>query len=131
MARIQYELFLQILTENPRSCDEIEVRIGGEPTVFGYLPVTYSFAGDHWFRTEHKCPFWVGRCDYPGGVDFYTAHELLNYPLFEGRSFHMVWHLLEFDSAAGMPIDLWLQQQPISGICYDDDQDLWYLPETE
>lgn len=127
MARIQWALFWRILTENPRSCDEIEGRIDGGYTIFGYLR-EYSECRDGVWRTVRpEKPFWIGDCDVPDGVSFATAAELADAPVFGGKSMLEIWPLMEIDGAAGMPVDVWMEQMPIPGIRYDAARDLYDL----
>ena len=128
MARIQWELFWRILTENPHSCDEIEARIDGEYTIFGYLKEAKAWQGWRWVTTHYDRPFWIGDCDIPNGVDFATAEELVNAPVFGGKSMREVWPQMEIDGAAGMPVEAWMAQQPIPGMIYEAAQELWRLP---
>lgn len=130
MARIQWELFWQILKENPRSCDEVEGRIGGEYTIFGYLKEYRNWRSWGWETVYPANPFWIGDCDVPDGVGFATAEELVNAPVFDGKSMREVWLLMEIDGAAGMPVEVWMEQQPFLGVAYDAEQDLYFLPES-
>ena len=129
MARIQWALFWRILTENPRSCDEIEGRIDGEYTIFGYLREYSECRGSVWKTVRPEKPFWIGDCDIPGGVSFLTAEELVNAAVFGGKSMREIWPLMEIDGAAGMPLEVWMEQMPFPEIGYDTVQDCFYLPE--
>lgn len=130
MARIQWELFWRILTENPRSCDEVEGRIDGEYTIFGYLREYREWRGGVWKTVRPERPFWIGDCDVPDGAGFLTAEELVNAPVFGGKSMREIWPLMEIDGAAGMPVEVWMEQQHITGIQYDEERDLYHLHES-
>ena len=130
MARIQWALFWRILRENPGCCDEIEGRIDGEYTIFGYLREYSECRGGVWKTVRPEKPFWIGDCDVPDGAGFLTAEELVNATVFGGKSMREVWPLMEIDGAAGMPVEVWMEQMPILGIQYDAARDLYYLPES-
>ena len=129
MAHIQWNLFWRILTENPNCCDEVKGRIDGEYTIFGYLRVYRECRGGVWKTVWPEKPFWIGDCDVPDGAGFLTAEELVNAPVFSGKSMREIWPLMEIDGAAGMPVEVWMEQQPFPGIVYDTVQDCYYLPE--
>lgn len=130
MAGIQWELFWRILTENPRSCDEVEGCIDGVYTIFGYLREYLEWRSWGWETVYPANPFWIGYCDVPDGVGFETAEQLVNAPVFGGKSMRNVWPQMEIDGVAGMPVDIWMEQQPFPGIFYDAVQDFYFLPES-
>lgn len=128
MARIQWELFWRILTENPDCCDEVECSVDGEYTIFGYLPEIRQAGKPGVVHNDR--PFWVGYCDYPNGNDFPTAKEFVNTPLYSGKTIREAWPQFEVDGWLCGDCEDWLAHSGIPGIQYDAAQDLFYLPES-
>lgn len=125
--RIQYQIIRRIMDEWPASLDEIEIMIGDFYSIFGYLREYVEGGRIGKSRKQPDRPFWVGYCDIPDGASFLTAEELVNAPLYSGRSLREVWDEVDIICAAGMPPEIWLEQMNIPGIQYDAAQDLWYL----
>lgn len=40
---------------------------------------------------EYEKPYWVGYCDVEGGCEFKTASELVNAPIYNGKSLKSRW----------------------------------------
>lgn len=125
--RVQYQMIRRIMDECPESLDEVEIMIGDSYSIFGYLREYLEIGRFGMIRKQPECPFWVGDCDIPDGASFPTAEELVNAPLYKGRSLREVWDEVDIICAAGMPPEIWLEQMNIPGIQYDAAQDLWYL----
>jgi len=100
---LSFELFLKIFEEG-NQIDE---------TVF--------FFADDEKETEHYLgylqsgpipgkPYWAGYCDYPDGFECATAEELLNAPIFDGKSIFDRWDNVRVCRIGGIPIDLWLKR---------------------
>ncbi|MCH5273452.1 MAG: hypothetical protein J1E35_07240 [Lachnospiraceae bacterium] len=62
---------------------------------------------------EYDKPYWVGYCDIPNGCEFYTAYEMLNAKIFDGKSIIDRWEHLVFVSIGGIRLDEWLN-------CFND-----------
>lgn len=54
-------------------------------------------------------PYWVGYCDVPDGCEFDTAYELLNAPIYDGRSLRERWENVVFEEIGGLSVDDWLK----------------------
>ena len=130
MARIQWELFWRILTDNPDCCDEVECRVNGEYTIFGYLPEAYWHDGVATKAVKNEFPFWVGYCDEPDGACFRTAEEFVSTPLYGGKTVKEMWPQFEIDGWLCGDCKDWLEHTGISGITYDVVQDMYCLLES-
>lgn len=62
----------------------------------GYLP-------------QYDKPYWVGYCDVENGAEFATAEELVNAPIFNGRSLKSKWHDVRICGIEGISLDDWLE----------------------
>lgn len=58
---------------------------------------------------EYKTPYWIGYCDIKGGSEFYTASELLNAKVFNGKSIKDRWEHLIIEHIGGIPLESWLE----------------------
>lgn len=58
---------------------------------------------------KYDKPYWVGNCDIPDGCSFYTARELLNAKIFDGRSIGERWEHMVFIAVGGIRIEDWLE----------------------
>ena len=58
---------------------------------------------------QFPLPYWAGYCDIPNGCEFQTAEELVNAPIYNGRSLAERWEAVCFTSLDGMPLEEWLQ----------------------
>lgn len=62
----------------------------------GYLP-------------QYEKPYWIGCCDIEDGCEFETAYELVNAPVFDGRSLKERWNEAVIVSIEGIPFEQWLK----------------------
>lgn len=62
----------------------------------GYLP-------------QYEEPYWVGGCDIEGGCSFKSATELVDAPIFDGKTFREQWNNVVIYNIEGCGIDDWLQ----------------------
>ncbi len=60
----------------------------------GYLP-------------KYSEPYWVGYCDIEGGCEFKTAQELVDAPIFDGRSLRDRWNEVVICHIEGLSLDEW------------------------
>jgi len=84
------ERFLEFFTENPRFLGEFGFRFASDPI----SPKQPGFCRERmigWSK-EWARPFWIGGCDIDGGADFPSAEELINAPVFSGRSMKDRWN---------------------------------------
>ena len=62
----------------------------------GYLP-------------EDEKPYWAGYCDIEDGCEFKTADELVNSPIYDGKSLKSRWDKVVIVSIEGLDRDDWMQ----------------------
>lgn len=62
----------------------------------GYLP-------------QYEKPYWIGYCDIADGCEFKSAYELVNAPVFDGRSLKERWNEAVIISIEGIPYEQWLK----------------------
>ena len=67
-----------------------------EEHYLGYLP-------------QYDKPYWVGYCDIVGGCDFKTAEEMVNAPIFDGKSLKDRWSCVVICSIEGLSYEDWLE----------------------
>jgi len=62
---------------------------------------------DHYIGCFMDCnkPYWAGYCDIPNGTEFYTADELVNAPIYDGRSIKERWSEVRIIYMGGLTID--------------------------
>ena len=80
----------------------------------------FYFASDptqtwHYIGVFPNCarPFWAGLCDIAGGSDFDTAEELIDAPIYDGRSLRSRWDEVRIVSIWDRPLDNWMLANPI------------------
>ncbi len=54
-------------------------------------------------------PYWIGYCDIKDGADFWTAEELVNAPIFNGKSLKDKWEYVCICGIEGLPLDDWFE----------------------
>ena len=67
-----------------------------EEHYLGYLP-------------EYEKPYWAGYCDIEDGCEFKTADELVNAPIYDGKSLKSRWDKVVIVSIGGLDRDDWMQ----------------------
>ena len=67
-----------------------------EEHYLGYLP-------------QYDKPYWVGYCGIVGGCDFKTAEEMVNAPIFDGKSLKDRWSCVVICSIEGLSYEDWLE----------------------
>lgn len=65
-----------------------------EECYLGYLP-------------QYEKPYWAGYCDVKDGCEFETADELVNAPIYDGRSLKSRWDNVTIISIEGLSVDDW------------------------
>ncbi|MGB4659904.1 MAG: hypothetical protein WBI07_12030 [Mobilitalea sp.] len=70
-----------------------------EEHYIGYLP-------------DFETPYWVGYCDIPDGCEYYTAEELVNAKIFNGKSLKEQWLNIRIISIWGLGLDDWIKSCP-------------------
>lgn len=58
---------------------------------------------------QFEKPYWAGYCDIPDGCEFSTAYELLNAPIYNGRSIKDRWENVVFENIGGISTEDWLR----------------------
>lgn len=61
------------------------------------------------YRPEYKKPYWVGYCDIKDGCEFKTASELVEAPIFNGKSLKSRWKQVVIVSIEGLSEDDWME----------------------
>jgi len=61
------------------------------------------------YMPEQERPYWVGYCDLPGGCDFKSAVELVNAPIFDGKSLKDRWDNVIICGIEGCSLDDWMK----------------------
>ena len=61
------------------------------------------------YTGNYKKPYWAGYCDIPDGAEFFTASELLNAPIYYGKSIKERWDSVIFENISGFYIGNWLE----------------------
>lgn len=66
---------------------------------------------DHYlgFLPEFDKPYWTGYCDVPDGTEYYTAEELVNDKIYDGKSLKERWNEVRICSIEGVCLDDWLK----------------------
>lgn len=64
----------------------------------GYLP-------------EYEKPYWSGYCDIPDGTEYKTAEELINAPIWNGKSLKERWEDVRICHIEGISLNEWLKQK--------------------
>lgn len=62
----------------------------------GYLP-------------QFKKPYWVGYCDIEDGCEFESAKELVEAPIFDGKSLRERWNSVVIWSIGGTCLEDWIK----------------------
>lgn len=98
MEILEYQLFMQALKEG-KHIDETSFYFcddqSREEHFLGFLP-------------QYDKPCWIGYCDIPGGVEFQTAEELLQSPIFDHCSLKDRWQEVRFLQVGGIPLEEWI-----------------------
>ncbi len=58
---------------------------------------------------EYETPNWIGYCDIKDGCEFYTASELLNAKVFNGKSIKDRWEHIIIEQIGGISLKDWLE----------------------
>ena len=86
MTPFDFDYFLKILTIG-KHIDETTFYFSDDPDE------TERYLG---FLPQYEQPYWVGYCDIPDGAEFYTAEELLNAKIYNGKSIKERWSTVCF-----------------------------------
>ena len=62
--------------------------------------------------SSQENPYWVGYCDIDGGCDFESAAELVNAPIFNGRTLKERWDKVIICEIEGCGLDDWMKCFP-------------------
>ena len=87
---------------------------------FSYEKFLWILERDHMFLVDEtrfyfnddadKSEHYLGcYCDVPDGCEFDTAYELLNAPIYDGRSLRERWENVVFEEIGGLSVDDWLK----------------------
>lgn len=78
--------------------------------------------GEHYLGYLPKCEksYWVGYCDIEGGTDFHSAAELVEAPIYHGKSLKERWNHVIIISIEGMCFEDWekycLRKEPVPSL---------------
>lgn len=66
---------------------------------------------EHMIGCIRKCdrPYWIGYCDIPDGCEFYTALEMLEAKVFNGKSIKERWNEIELITIGAINYNEWLE----------------------
>ena len=64
------------------------------------------------YISEQEKPYWVGYCDIDGGCEFKSATELVNAPIFNGRTLRERWNKVIVCHIEGCGLDDWMKYIP-------------------
>ncbi len=98
MDTLDYPFFLNLLKNNGTWLDETHFYFADDPDKterwLGFLP-------------KFDEPYWIGGCDIPDGASYLTAEELLEAPVFDGRSLRERWPQVRILSIMGLSLEDW------------------------
>lgn len=99
------EVFLDVFTDNPMLLNESEFRFASDP-ISPKQPGYCSGYTIGWIGETEK-PYWIGGCE---GQDaqFSSAEELMNAPVFGGKSLRERWDDILWLSLMSIPPDEWM-----------------------
>ena len=100
------EKFLEIFTSEPRLLNESEFRFASDPISPkqpGYC--TERMIG--WMSNQSK-PYWIGGCDNDADAQFSSAEELMDAPVFGGKSLRERWDEIMLHSLMSINPDEWM-----------------------
>ena len=93
-----YDFFLNLLKNNGTCLDETRFCFTDDPMRterwLGYLP-------------QRDKPYWVGGCDTPNGASYRTSEELMESPIFDGKSLRERWPQMRVLGAMGLGLEDW------------------------
>ena len=75
----------------------------------------FCFEGDeteHYigFLSKYEKPYWAGLCDIKNGCEFNTAEELVNAPIYSGKSLLERWNEGVICTIEGLDLEVWLSE---------------------
>ena len=102
MDRLEFSYFYKQLVVG-KWINETQFYFADDPNeidrFLGYLP-------------QDELPYWVGYCDIKGGTEFRTAEELINAPIFNGKSLKERWNMVRIVSIEGISLGDWITSVP-------------------
>lgn len=102
MDRLDYDYFFRLL-KNGKYINETCFYFADEPEeeerYLGYIE-------------GHEQPYWVGLCDIPDGCSFATAEQLIQAPIYHGRSLKARWDAVRIVEIEALSLDEWLEYYP-------------------
>lgn len=100
MGQLSYEEFLRIFEhDDAYPIDETSFHFESEPREEHFLGCL----------REYEKPYWAGYCDIPDGAEFFTAAELLEAPIYGGRSIKDRWREVVLDNIGGISAESWTE----------------------
>ena len=61
------------------------------------------------YLSEFDYPYWIGDCDIEDGCEFKTAEELVNVPVYDGKSLAERWDMVRIMNIEGICLEDWLK----------------------
>ena len=122
-----YDYFRNALIRHADKMNETTFYFKNNPTdrvsvlpdicIIGYIPTMPPMLSQlttdpaTWQPRINPRPYWAGDgCDCDHGADFETADELLNAPIYGGKSIKELWDSVEVLTLGGYDIDVWIRQ---------------------
>lgn len=100
MDTLDYDFFLDLLKKNGTWLDETHFCFVDDPEQMerwlGCIP-------------RYDKPYWIGGCDISGGVSYHTAEEMMEAPVFGGKSLRERWAQVRIFGAMGLGLEDWYE----------------------
>lgn len=61
------------------------------------------------YDSDRENPYWVGICDMGKGMSFSTAEQLVDAPIYNGKSLKQRWSNVRINSIEGVGVEEWLE----------------------
>ena len=88
---------------------ELTVGVNIDETCFYFSDDTNEKEHYLGYLPQFDRPYWVGFCDIVGGCYFKTAEEMVNAPIFDGKSLKERWSCVVICSIEGLSYENWLE----------------------
>lgn len=100
MNQVNYDFFLE----------QLKIGKDMDETVFIFMDDPQEEIHYLGYQPQYAQPYWVGFCDAPDGCEFLTAEELLNAPIYQGKSIRERWDMVQLITINEIPLEIWLER---------------------